>query len=95
MNIYDIVGGIAVTLSCFNLLPQVLKGFKTKSVNDISWIFIFMIITATIFWFIYGKYRNDWAIMLTNSIIFGFAVILLIQKIMYSGKKKIDEKDLR
>jgi len=45
-----------------------------------------MIIAATIFWFIYGKYRNDWAIMLTNSIIFGFAIILLIQKIMYTRK---------
>lgn len=86
MNIYDLIGGIAVILSCFNLLPQVLKGFKTKSVQDISWIFIFMIIAATIFWFIYGKYRNDWAIMLTNSIIFGFAIILLIQKIMYTRK---------
>ncbi|MGB9663562.1 MAG: SemiSWEET family sugar transporter [Ignavibacteria bacterium] len=87
MNIYDIIGGIAVTISCFNLLPQVLKGFKTKSVKDISWIFIFMIITATILWFIYGKYRNDWAIMLTNSIIFGFAIILLMQKIIYSKNK--------
>ncbi len=88
MNIYDIIGGIAVGLSCFNLLPQVLKGFKTKSMKDISWIFIFMIITATIFWFIYGKYRNDWAIMLTNSIIFGFAIILLFQKFMYGREKK-------
>ncbi|MFN4112061.1 MAG: PQ-loop domain-containing transporter, partial [Ignavibacteria bacterium] len=47
MNIYEIIGGIAVAISCFNLLPQVLKGFKTKSVKDISWIFILMIIIAT------------------------------------------------
>lgn len=88
MNIYDLVGAIAVTLSCFNLLPQVMKGFKTKSVNDISWIFIFMIITATIFWFIYGQYRKDWAIMVTNAIIFGFAIILLFQKIIYTKPNK-------
>lgn len=87
MNIYDLIGGIAVALSCFNLLPQVMKGFKTKSVRDISWIFIFMVLLATIFWFIYGKYRNDWAIMLTNAIIFGFATILLVQKIIYSKSR--------
>lgn len=83
MNIYELIGGIAVALSCFNLLPQVIKGFKTKRVQDLSWIFIFMILAATVFWFIYGNYRNDWAIMLTNTIIFLFAVILLIQKIIY------------
>lgn len=88
MNIYEFIGGAAVALSCFGLLPQILKGFKTKSMKDISWIFIFIVITATILWFIYGKYRNDWAIMLTNSIVFGFAIILLILKFMYGREEK-------
>ncbi len=87
MNIFDLFGGIAVALSSFTLLPQVMKGFKTKSVGDISWIFLFMVIIATIFWFIYGNYQNDWAIMLTNSIVFGLATILLVQKIIYSKPK--------
>ncbi len=83
MNIYELIGGIAVTLSCLNLIPQVIKGFKTKSVKDISWIFVLMIIVATVLWFIYGTYRNDWAIMVTNAVIFCMAVVMLIQKFVY------------
>lgn len=89
MNIYEFVGAVAVILSSFNLLPQVYKGFKTKSVNDISWIFVIIIIIATVLWFIYGMYRNDWAILMTNAIIFLLANVLLLQKIIYRKNNKI------
>lgn len=83
MNIYEIIGGVAVVLSSFNLLPQVIKGFKTKSVKDISLIFVLTVITATFLWFVYGLYRNDWAILITNVLVCIFAVVILIQKFIY------------
>lgn len=83
MNIYEIIGGVAVVLSSFNLLPQVIKGFKTKSVKDISLIFVLIIIIATVFWVVYGTYRSDWAIIVTNAVIFCMAVIMLVQKFIY------------
>ena len=82
MNMNEIVGWIAALLSSISLVPQVVKGFKTKSVADISIIMLTVMLIAAVCWEMYGIYRDDWVIITTNICALVFLLILFVQKLL-------------
>lgn len=79
------IGGI---LSASIFLPQLYKMYKTKSSNDISWMFIIVSIIASIFSLVY--YIQIQANPMTYTNIFSMLTRLLLayQKAYYQIKKK-------
>ena len=74
------LGGIFIMIS---FIPQVVKSYKTKSVEDLSLWMIVATLIGTIFWVIYGFLINGLPIIIMN-IIFGFVVLYqLYLKIRY------------
>lgn len=68
MNYVDILGffaGICVTIS---VIPQILKTWKTKKVKDISLLTFGVLTSGIALWVIYGIFKNDMPIIVTNSI---------------------------
>ena len=83
MNYVISIGLIAAFLSTVSLLPQVLKSWKTKSTKDISFQTIFIIVSATLLWLIYGILRKDIPIIITNSIGLLTGGFILVLKTRY------------
>ena len=67
-------------------IPQIIKGYRTKSLKDVSLIFLWVIIAGTILWISYGFVDHDYIFLLANSFILLFAIILTAMKITYDKK---------
>ena len=84
----DILGYIAAVFISVSFIPQVIKSYKTKSVEDVSIGLLIASIIGTAFWLMYGYILKNWPILVANTT---FIVIVLWQldlKIHYDKVKK-------
>ena len=82
----DIIGYIAGILTLINMLPQVMKSYKTKSVEDVSFLMVLSFTLSMLLWVIYAIFINSWPIIITNSIAFVISVMQI--GLMARYKKK-------
>jgi len=66
-------------------IPQVIKGFVTKKVDDVAFWQPVLLGTGMTLWIIYGAMLNDWPILATNILAVSCNIIIIIQKFMYRG----------
>ena len=83
----EIIAAIATILVVVSWIPQLIKAYTTKSLKDFSYWFVIIVILATLAWIIYGIAIQDSAIIIGNSVILLFPVLLLIMKFYYDRKK--------
>lgn len=82
----SIIGISATIFSVSSTMPQIIKGIRTKKMDDVStWLIITLIVGLSL-WIIYGIAKSDLVIAGGNSVGVSFNVILLILKIKYSQK---------
>jgi MtN3 and saliva related transmembrane protein len=82
----EIIGFIASFFSVFSAVPQVIKSYKTKKTNDLSWGYFGMIVTGGILWLVYGILINSSPLVFTNLAALAFNCAILIMKFKYSSK---------
>jgi len=76
-------GGIILSIC---LIPQIIQIYKTKHVENISYLWQFMYIIGIILHLYYGIYYNLLPIFIPTIIELCFIIFLLILKIMYTKK---------
>ena len=74
--IIEIIGYSAGVLTLFNMLPQVVKSYRTKSVEDVSFPMVLIFVISVMLWTIYGFMINNLPLIITD---FGGFVIGLVQ----------------
>ena len=82
-----IIGYIAGTLTTFASLPQLIKSLKTKNMSGISPYFVVAFTTGLFLWLIYGVLRNDYPIIIFNTISLIFWIPILYLSLMNEFKK--------
>jgi len=87
---WDIVGLLAACLTMFGFLPQVIKIYRTKSVNDISIVTIVQFMAGIFLWLVYGIHLRNFAIILANSVTF---LILIAGFVLFIKYKFIVKKN--
>ena len=80
----EIFGMIAGAITSMGFLPQLVKGYRTKKLEDVSYFMPFVLAIGMSLWFIYGFLLNAIAIMLANAFAFFCSIILIIMKKRYS-----------
>lgn len=86
-GLFSFLIGIAATvLTRYSSFPQILKGLKTKKMDDVSFWFIFYLTLGLFLYVIYGVIINDVIIIFGNAIGVFSNLILIILKIRYSQK---------
>lgn len=81
----SVIGALAGVLTTIAIIPQIVKAVKTKQVNDISPLFLSILIIGLGLWVLYGLLIVDIPIILTNGVSFILNSIMLI--LYYSTKK--------
>jgi len=81
-----IIGIAATVLTRYSSIPQIIKGFKTKKMDDVSFWLIFYLTVGLFLYVIYGIIINDLIIIWGNVIGVMSNLILIILKIKYSVK---------
>lgn len=83
MNIVDLIGSVAATLTTASFIPQVLKVLRSRHTQDIS---LGMYATFTIgvaMWLLYGITLSSWPIIAANSITLFLAGSVLVMKLRF------------
>ncbi|MBB1074653.1 SemiSWEET transporter [Rhodoferax sp. 4810] len=83
MNLIDIIGSIAATLTTVSFLPQAWHTFQTKDVSGIS-LGMYSVFTAGVAgWLVYGLLLQAWPIVISNAITVSLAAAILVMKLRY------------
>ncbi|MBU1727413.1 MAG: hypothetical protein KJ880_07270 [Candidatus Omnitrophica bacterium] len=85
-HLWPAVGAAAALLTMFSFVPQIIKGFRTKSVKDVSIITLVQLSIGVSLWMLYGAYLRDRIIIVANAITLTSLVILLVLYFIYGRK---------
>ena len=85
--IVTIIGLLAAAFQTARLFPQIVKGYKTKSVKDLSWGWIIVGSIGAILWTLYGIFQSDYIIVGANLVNLICYFLIMHQKyILYPVK---------
>lgn len=84
-NILGLVAGICTTAA---VVPQLLKAWKTKEVDDVSPGMFFVLVTGLALWVVYGVLKSDFPIIATNGTALLLNGLMLYLLFRYGDKKK-------
>ena len=83
MKLVEILGLAAGTITSITFLPQVIRIWKTRSVKDISFLMMLLLILGTSLWLTYGLLLKDTAIIYTNVMVLVMSLVMFYFKIKY------------
>ena len=87
-----IVGILAGILILSGWVPQIIKGYKTKRLNDVSSYLMICIFTGAVLWLLYGIEIDDIYIIGVNIAAMFLTMTVLCMKLKYERKYKTIEK---
>jgi MtN3 and saliva related transmembrane protein len=79
-----LLGSVASALVSASFVPQIIKGYKTKHLGDVSYLLMIVISIGMSLWIVYGIEKQDLIIIGANVVTIALNMILLGQKIRYS-----------
>jgi MtN3 and saliva related transmembrane protein len=77
----DLIGSAAGTLTTIAFIPQVLKAWRTQSVEDLSLGMLLAFTTGVALWVLYGIATKALPLVVTNGATLFLALILLGMKL--------------
>jgi MtN3 and saliva related transmembrane protein len=80
----ELFGLIAGAITSMGFIPQLIRGYRTKKLDDVSYYMPIVLAIGMTLWFIYGLLQQALAVIIANSVGIGSCLILLIMKAKYS-----------
>jgi len=86
MNYYtiELIGLIAAVITSIGFLPQLIRGYRTKKLEDISYFMPVVLAIGMTLWFTYGFLIESIAVMVANAFSISCSLVLIIMKKTYS-----------
>ena len=91
LSILAIVAGIMILAGW---VPQIIKGYKTKKLDDISKYLMMLVAGGAFLWILYGIEKDDPFIIGVNVAAIVLTMIVLSMKFRYERKNKIDTSNI-
>ena len=66
----EIIGFLAGLFTTIAIVPQIIKAYRTKKVAHLSPVFFSILLIGVFLWSLYGFLKEDYPIIITNSISF-------------------------
>jgi MtN3 and saliva related transmembrane protein len=87
MNLTELIGYLAATLTTVAFVPQALKALRERDTRSLSLGMYVTFTTGVVLWGVYGYRRADWAIVLANAVTGALCLLILGVKIRDSLSK--------
>ena len=81
-----LLGYAAGAITTGSFLPQVYKTYTSKSVEDLSYWMLLLMLTGLTLWLLYGIELEELPIILTNAITGGLVLSLIVMKYFFTKK---------
>ena len=83
MDVWTYLGFLAGALTSTGYLPQIVKGFRTKKMQDVSLLMPAILGVGMFLWLVYGLAREDIVIVVANIVGSSLTALLVAMKIRY------------
>ena len=80
----ELIGLLAAIITSAGFLPQIIKGYRTKKLDDVSYFMPIVLAIGMTIWLIYGLLLNAIAVIGANIFSIGCSIALIIMKKRYS-----------
>lgn len=91
MNLVELLGFLAGTLTTLAFLPQVVKTWRSKSAKDLSMGTLSMICSGVLLWLIYGILAEDLPITVANAVTLVFVLTAFALALIYRSNEPSTE----
>jgi MtN3 and saliva related transmembrane protein len=85
-DIFTFLGFAAGTVTSIGFIPQLIRGYRTKKLYDISYWMPLVLASGMLLWLFYGFVRTDIAIIAANSFGVSCNILLIGMKKWYALK---------
>ena len=82
-TVMGVIGILAGVLILSGWVPQILKGYRTKKLTDVSSYLMILIFAGAVLWLVYGIALDDVYIMGVNLAAMVLTMIVLSMKLKY------------
>lgn len=83
----DAIGWVASLLLSVSVVPQLIKSWRTKQVEDVSLAMIVLFLVGFALWIAYGLLTGELPIVLLNMVSFVSMALTLILKLKYAESR--------
>ena len=77
------IGYVGSILSSITFIPQVYKSWKSKSVGDLSFTMVLIVVSSTIVWLTYGYLISSGPVLVANTVVLILTLVLLYFKLTF------------
>ncbi|MEK6765740.1 MAG: SemiSWEET transporter [Planctomycetota bacterium] len=84
---WKIVGVIAAVCTTSGFIPQIIRGIRTKRLDDVSPVMYLLFIFGISLWLSYGVYLEDKIIIVANAVTLAFSVFILVLRYKYMKQR--------
>jgi MtN3 and saliva related transmembrane protein len=89
MDTWILLGLVAGMLTTVGFVPQIIKGYNTKRMDDVSLFMPILLSVGMALWLSYGLVRNDLAIIFWNAVALLFNLAIVVFKLKYRRKPAV------
>jgi len=79
-----LLGMIAGAVTSLGFIPQLIRGYRTRELDDVSYYMPIMLAVGMTLWLLYGVFVEGLPIIVANAFGIGCCLVLLVMKKMYS-----------
>ena len=83
----EMIGIIAATITSFGAFPQLVKAYRTKKAEDLSYGLVLFLVIGVSLWLTYGVMINSIPVILESLVSLGLIMAILILKMVYRENK--------
>lgn len=83
MDKWTLLGLLAGFLTTMGFVPQIVKGFKTKKMEDVSSGMLLLLGIGMFLWMVYGILIDSLPVIFWNAIALSLNVVLIVLKMKY------------
>jgi MtN3 and saliva related transmembrane protein len=84
-DVWTYLGFLAGALTSTGYLPQIVKGYRTKKMHDVSLLMPAVLGVGMFLWLVYGLAREDVVIIVANVVGCSLTSLLVAMKIRFDG----------
>jgi MtN3 and saliva related transmembrane protein len=84
MDQWTVLGLVAGLMTTIGFVPQIIKGYRSKSMRDVSLIMPILLAVGMLFWFIYGIWLDSLPLVIWNAIALILNLIIIVLILRYN-----------
>lgn len=81
------IGYAAGALTVLSLVPQVVRAYRTREVDEISWGLVWLLVVSAGLWIVFGVRSSQLPVILTNVGVVTLAMALVVAKARFGRQR--------